>query len=509
MSGAGHESINGEIEQIEPQEKELVDDSTCVESHLSHLRTEAAHSGIVRHAPITSLPAELLSRIFENIIALHKPSKRFSAPYRLLCVTKYWQRIVLSTSSLWTSVNFNDGPAMLPLLTQHLERSRKRPLDIHLNPMSAATFDQLCPLMELSRCRRLRIYTESTDRLCNILAHISGTEAPLLEWLSMTRHLDNYMPNDLPIDARPCILTGGAPKLAYLHLEGIPPQLFMPPSGGFVTTFHFCMGRNNILSYPEFRDMLTKLPVVEKLILEGWIVQFFDDSLPAIDFPSLTTLIFSGILRGPQSVTDMVRVMRAPRLQRLSLCQMDAVDVDGVISELSHGLKFPELRSLKLDRACICLETATRNLIIRSPEVTELIIGDWCWYEWEGVKKYYTRNKHELHMHLLEILGTTTVLVRQEAWPDLRTITIESLGLDDRPNDYYAFETDRGFGHALLECLRARRSENMPVQVLRLHPDILRRASPQTLAALRDEVQAVERYEGKGANWYHIERRPE
>ncbi|KII94525.1 hypothetical protein PLICRDRAFT_169272 [Plicaturopsis crispa FD-325 SS-3] len=506
MSGTGDENIQEldvEIKRVETQESMLVDESAGVSSHLARPQAEAVHSED-HHGPIDILPPELLSRIFEEISSLHKPPKRFFVPYRLLGVTKHWRDIVLGTSSLWTSVNFDDEPTMLPLLTQHLERSQKRPLDIYINSMSDTTFAQARPFMDISRWRQLRIYLRTRESLFDMLARLSETEAPLLERLSLA--CDLKWQEDVPVDARPLRwnMIGGVPRLEYLHLDGILPRLCMLP-GDVITTFHFCYP---VVRYSDFRNMLTSLPVLKTLIVEDSSIRYErETSLDEFELPCLTTLLFASDHPGPRIVSTMVSIIRAPLLRRLSLIIFNLSDNDRTLSMLSNGSKFPELRCLELNRSCGCPELATRDLIAASPKVTELILGDWCWFVWEDVKRHYYIYGEQSHLHLLDILAIATDRAPQDAWPDLRTITVGSFWREGMPDDHYEIEADRGFGHALLECLRARRRANMPIQLLRLHPDILCRISPQTLAALRDEVQAVESFKEEGALLGNVKRR--
>ncbi|KII94518.1 hypothetical protein PLICRDRAFT_182253 [Plicaturopsis crispa FD-325 SS-3] len=501
------QELNVEIAHVETQESMPVEDSSaCVPSHLARPQAKAARSED-HHAPIDILPPELLSRIFEEIISLHKPSKRFLAPYCLLGVTKHWRDIVLGTSSLWTSVNFDDEPTMLPLLTQHIERSQKRPLDIHIDSMSDTTFAQARPFMDISRWRQLRIYLRTRESLFDMLARLSEADAPLLERLSLACELNEL--EDARVDDNRQMRWNTLRSLAYLHLDGILPRTCMLP-GDVLTTLHFSNGRNYVVPYSDFRAMLTRLPVLRTLILEDSVVCFDEpeaSDLEEFELPRLTTLLFISDPGACYNVSHMIGVMRAPRLRRLSLLNVDASDLDRTLPKISDGSKFPALRCFELDRACICLEVAARSLIVTSPQVTELIIGDWIWFTWEEVRIHRDINLQEPHCHFLDILTIATNLAPRDAWPDLQTITIGSLLFEGVLLEDYAFEMDRGFGYALLNCLRVRRRANMPVQVLRLHPDILCRASLQTLAALRGEVQAVESFKGEDTLLENMERR--
>ncbi|KII86829.1 hypothetical protein PLICRDRAFT_177559 [Plicaturopsis crispa FD-325 SS-3] len=463
--------LDVQMAHIETQEGMLVDESAARSSdHRAH---------------IAILPPELLSRILEDIVSLHEPSKRFFAPYRLLGVTKHWRDIVLGTSSLWTSINFDDEPTMLLPQSRHLERSRKRPLDVYMSSMSDITLSQVRPLMEIP-------------------PHLSEAEAPLLERLSLACEL--YELEDVRVDDRQ--MRWNTLRLAYLHLGGIHPRLCMLP-GQVLTTSHLSNGRNYVVPYSDFRSMLTRLPALSTLILEDSVV-YFDEreaSLEEFELPCLTTLLFVSDPHATYNVSHMVGVMRAPLLRRLSLLQVHATDLDQLLPKISDGSKFPTLRCLELDRACICLEGATRSLIVTSPQVTELIIGDWNWLTWEEVRHSHRINRHAPHCHFLDILTIATNLAPGDAWPGLHTITIGSLLFEGVLLDDYAFEINHGFGYALLNCLRARRRANMPIRLLRLHPDILCRVSPQTLSALRGEVQAVESFKGEGALLEIVERR--
>ncbi|KII86828.1 hypothetical protein PLICRDRAFT_93477 [Plicaturopsis crispa FD-325 SS-3] len=502
MSSTGHarvQELDAEMKDVEAQEDVLGNESACVPSHLARPQVEAARSEGY-HAPIASLPPELLSRIFEDIVFSHKPSERFPVPYRLLGISKNWRDTALGTSSLWTYVHLDDAPTMLPLLHQHLERSRRRPLDVYMKDISEATLNRMHPSMELSRWRRLRIHTKTRTSLYNMLAHISDAEAPLLELLTLVCAFERL--ERVP-DATHLLewnMVGGAPRLAYLHLEGLPPRICMLP-GEVLTTLHFNNGRNYVVPYSDFRKMLTRLPALNTLILEGSICCFDEPetALEEFELPCLTTLLFASKTTATCNVSDMVRVMRAPLLRHLYLLRLDYTDFERTIFNMSAGSKFPALRCLALDRVCECPEPATRTLIIASPEVTELIIGDWYWYTWEEVQLHRDPDQQgpSGYLHFLNILAVATELAPQDAWPDLHTITIGVPALEDPYCNYSEFETERGFGCALLECLRARRRANMPIQILRLHRDILWRISSQSLTALQNEVQAVKSFEGK------------
>ncbi|KAJ3556784.1 hypothetical protein NM688_g1830 [Phlebia brevispora] len=258
-----------------------------IEQELQQLQAEYAAL-----APLTLVPPEVISSIFEEYVAecwrpiLSDPYIRTHCrPYewlKLLSVCRHWREIALRTPRIWTFITTQD----IKKVNLMLSRSGKCPLTIVNRPPSIATLEPVyrAVIPELSRVRKAEF--EITSSVQSLFS--SGEQSPALQHLIL---------QDLAIVMHTGMNTLGAlssadmPLLKSLKIQSGSPSLVTSLVRPTLTTLivKFSPAVNAALVV----ELLQGLPFLQDLQLSN-IASFGMSEFPVIPLPHLHKLELSG-----------------------------------------------------------------------------------------------------------------------------------------------------------------------------------------------------------------------
>jgi len=226
-------------------------------------------------APISTLPPELLARIFRLLILGDLDLARFGVPmefwFKATHVCRHWRQVALDDSSLWARVTVTEYSSS-DWVSEMLVRSRNAPLDINLmcepNPRLLSKFPpHISRTRQLKLCE-LRMHPSHSQRVKDICA----LEAPALE------HFELGILARSPVAFRqlagPTLFKGQTPRLRRLILSQISIPWSLIPRGQ-LTELKINLSRrtstpNN--SGPDdsnqLIDLLINSPELKVLVLE-------------------------------------------------------------------------------------------------------------------------------------------------------------------------------------------------------------------------------------------------
>ncbi|KII88443.1 hypothetical protein PLICRDRAFT_41601 [Plicaturopsis crispa FD-325 SS-3] len=426
-------------------------------------------------APVSKLPFEMLSRIFEQGALDCSPNRtpffRSSYPLTLSRVTSYWRAVAIGTPSLWSCIDMEWMSDFLVAL--YLERSKGWTLDIHdvpLNQPGSRPRPHVFMTTDIHRWRSLHILRENGWSLHRTLRNIVHTKAPSLENLSLAvAHVDL----SAPIGPR---LGDGLPRLTYLRLEGLFPGELVLAWFRSITILHFS-AIHYITSYGEFQHMLESFPSLKKLVLQDCICEPMETPPSKIELASLETVIVRGTIGRTVLIKTILQLFRAPRLANLMLSSVKGDVYSHVLCTIATF--FPSLRSIKVggfpsmrDLGTTHAASLVSGFVQRTPYIEDV---DVC------------VGSGPNGIHLLNVLATTSLPDPSTSWPHLRTLTISS------PSPTYMrslFEVDP---FSLVACLTnfldMRARIGLPIQTLRIHSRDLACFPPAGAAALHTRVR--------------------
>ena len=172
-------------------------------------------------APISTLPPELLARIFRFLNL--EDQARFGVPvkfwFKATHVCRHWRQVALDDSSLWARVTVTESSSS-DWVSEMLVRSRNAPLDINLNgELSPRVLSKLLPHIshtrQLKLCKLRMYHPQRVKDICLL-------EAPALE------HFELKFLARSPVPFRqlagPTLFRGRTPRLRRL----IPSQISIP-----------------------------------------------------------------------------------------------------------------------------------------------------------------------------------------------------------------------------------------------------------------------------------------
>jgi F-box-like len=423
--------IETEVEGLKRKEDKLLAEVELVRAsiqdrlvHISRLNNLYATIGV--------LPAELLVAIFKSgpsdVIEHQQYIKSISL------VSRYWHNLSLAIPSLWSF--FHIAPLIGTHSTQlqnleiFIERSCSHPLSIviygddHYEPgdFSSVLLPQINLIIPLvSRWRTLRIdriYQEEIADICGVFAEL---QAPLLE--SFEVNVEVY---DDEFESSLSVFTGGAPRLSYIKVEGIPLMSCLPPLSSLVS---LDLGNPpQPLTLVQWRDILTMSNQLRNLHISGDVAHIpFPGTFPAVEIPLLHSLTFS-----PSAYTSLYQQIvgiKCPALRHLTI---EPPYMYNSLSALSSALRwtdrssksiYPLLQSLTLRRVAFTYHDGdARCVIAMLPSITRIII-DSCenpeiLFDFLVPKDAHESNSDERHWSYWPLLQTIGLLRMEWTAPE-------------------------------------------------------------------------------------------
>lgn len=187
------------------------------------------------HAPISSLPSEILAAIFETGHTSQSPEDRFEIT--ISHVSQHWRDIAIGMPRLWTGIR---GKPLEPeAIAAYLQRSLKLPFDFRLE---SAVVDETAGYQEtistmfgllrphIGRCRQLAIDSLTQPTMSDIFDSLRDISAPILESLFISCNRCRYYRNgQYSLSPRVEIFTGGAPSLTSIRFANVGLHQYLPP----------------------------------------------------------------------------------------------------------------------------------------------------------------------------------------------------------------------------------------------------------------------------------------
>ncbi|KII85103.1 hypothetical protein PLICRDRAFT_45218 [Plicaturopsis crispa FD-325 SS-3] len=371
-----------------------------------------------QEAPISTLPPELLSTIFE--IGLGHSSDlqhKTSFPRTVAHVSRRWREVALATSALWTTVTTHT------LYPSWLQSSGNRSLDVHLdlteiesNTHIGSTRVRVITEAVTPHLHRMQFFTlfdRNSYLLINALTHLACSRVERV-WISTV--VDPDIAWTLP-------RSNGTAPLKELRVSGLGMDQCPLPLGD-VTTFHFrvCETGQESLRDHQLSGMFTGFDALTTLVLEGPIIEDYDDDewsdyKDLVHLPLVTTLAVVRSVPLDISLAQLLNTLRLPALHTLVI-HYEEEDTLGEATNASQleGLspKFPALRTLELH--AVTNPSFLKPFMHAFPDVTALVMP--------------TATREMLLM--MHIAGSWS----GESWRRLRTLTIGGLRYPSREQEY-------------------------------------------------------------------------
>jgi hypothetical protein len=276
-------------------------------------------------ASTARLPPEILSTIFESIIALCQSQFYGKLQWmHLMEVCRHWRSVMLECPRLWCSLAFN----RVRLTSEMLRRSKASPLEIKvsLSGTGVKRGAVMLALSHISRIRVLHVKLASTrDRIKRLLAALDQ-HAPLLTSLRLTTNSEvHVIPRAL-----------FAPRLRHLAIRNLIISWDSPLLVG-LTHLEIC-GSPHAPSLGELRAVLSHCPALNTLILSGNLPDTENQQHQLQDPIPLPTLALLH-LEGPVAACDVVVCSLCfPPTTAVMLCCNLGVDISPEVPHLLSGL---------------------------------------------------------------------------------------------------------------------------------------------------------------------------
>jgi hypothetical protein len=316
------------------------------------------------HAPIASLPIELLTAIFKS-----GPSdawERVEYAISISQVSRCWRNVSLATGSMWSLVRVvpYESSEQLRIVETFIERSRFDPLDIVIDTTSNWTerddiVDELSPQLDLvvscvSRWRTLVIRGSFWEDISDVCGPFDMLCAPLLESLDV--EINSEEDNDEYIHRNLRIFTGGAPKLSYVRVQGPPLTSCLPPLESLISLdLH---SQPKPLTLAQYRHTLTASDHLRNLritsnVADNWFFYRGSSNSPPVAIPSLHSLVLEVIGFGKIGPYSFIAGLECPALEHLTIVSIFARDMTlpalaEAVRETDGPSRYPLLQSLTL-----------------------------------------------------------------------------------------------------------------------------------------------------------------
>lgn len=286
---------------------------------------------IIQHAPIDTLPNEILISIFETV---RRTSMSWSTdvPFAVIAshVSSRWRSIAINTPSFWTNI-FITSRKDIGRAASYLERSDQRSIDVTYYPhirawdtLSAVTLSKILA-QHSHRWRRLALLSANGDDIHSIVSHFQGVDSANLECLRI-------VDRDGKKGSGPSIL----PHFATSRVS--------------LTTLELTSLKGDLRpSYADFRAFAQSCSSLQTLVLHTCSIQTFSTPIVLTEIPSLQSLTFSGDTREEQFYS-FFEFLFTPAIETLELCDMDSEEWNYFCEWMDETevLRYPRLRSLIL-----------------------------------------------------------------------------------------------------------------------------------------------------------------
>lgn len=380
--------LEKQIDEIQLSRSGLLDQISALQTRLSgldeNLQTlQHQHDTIYRtiqaennhahnfRAPISSLPNEILSLIFEQCHAGDPGVEN------VLCtVTRSWRDIALSTPCIWTRLTVTDETPVDKLHT-HLQRSRGNDLDVILHPRVFYTGDGHILL-------NIVVVFQVSDLWRTL--QIDLEEGYL--WNECLEMLPLFVPRLTSLDIRVAeysarlnwpgpMFEGGAPLLTSVALSGI----------GLSSTFPFAMIRDLIicdthravrLNDVEFARLVGGHPHLTSLCIYGDNVFDCASTHTNIELPCVRRLRLGGFISYPD-LAALFSMISTPSLDHLLFEEIPEGVLRHALMDRRTDLPFTSLLkslSVKLTEAVWVDRNIWRELARVFPSITHLHLTD-------------------------------------------------------------------------------------------------------------------------------------
>jgi hypothetical protein len=316
-----------------------------------------AHSRAHRHvetmpAPVSLLPNEILSAIFEA--GYCQPSCNWGPPFEISVsqVTAHWREVALSTPQLWTRIHFLMDQDHIEETKTYLQRSKALPLDLHLKMKRLEDDDGIftcCSLINehVGRWLRIKVYSDWRRDLDCFLMHLP-ISAPILRHIQIQLKYDYQRTETEKIQP---IFFAGAPSLTTILLSGVALRSCLPTMAA-VTSLHLHKTVGS-LSLRNFCAALNSLPALTHLVIQCDLNGVWS-TVGTIEIPLLHSLQIRPDLNAEQ-IPGLLYIISAPLLHSLLLDTLVAGEVDFLDKNWDMTTappKYPSLRSLTVMVMC-------------------------------------------------------------------------------------------------------------------------------------------------------------
>ncbi|KAF7980860.1 hypothetical protein HWV62_36521 [Athelia sp. TMB] len=318
------------------------------------------------HAPIASLPDEILGMIFEAGMLLEENAwipRHFGT--LVSRVSHHWRNASLANPRIWTRIQFRRCSKKKHIKLQQerwkerarvfLSRSRSLPIEITILEFVKQDFQAWFLQLigdHIGHCRRLCIKNGDPEGISVVLTYLAKYKAPRLSTIEL-RVGDDW--DDYDVEFRGPIFQSTAPLLTTAELDRIllPSLSFCLPAFIHLTslrltgiTIEWGMAGEPALSHTTIKNFLEALRSLSHLELD--IYSFRSDGHPLkIMLPSLH--YFHIQTDDLESLDSTLQIVHAASLSTLSLAPAFWED-DQLFSTIEAGLgsQYPSLRHLIL-----------------------------------------------------------------------------------------------------------------------------------------------------------------
>ncbi|KAF5392367.1 hypothetical protein D9757_001463 [Collybiopsis confluens] len=329
--------------------------------HEAEIKRAPIHNDLV---PISKLPSE----IFSDILLTCQNDQYRTHLYASQVCTR-WRCLVQNTPRLWAEIRIHLLPkkstASLQKFETYLNRSGPTcPYTLSLFvDNKKLDFSPFLGLLtaHISRCNVLEVWVlEHAKASLQLREHFESLHAPQLERLDLNVDYVQDASYVKGWSTTPSIFKAGVPSLRSLRLSGYAGAL-LPPVSSDITTLHLdgrCIENPSALT---FRQMLSAMPSLVNLSLQGLKVDRVSDTV--LELPRLRSLRYRPANRLASPDIHCLGALPLKQLDTLVLCEASDLrlfefpnvkslvlwDCEFGVAQVGHVmLAFPALENLSL-----------------------------------------------------------------------------------------------------------------------------------------------------------------
>ncbi|KAF7976484.1 hypothetical protein HWV62_6267 [Athelia sp. TMB] len=314
-------------------------------------------------APVSSLPNEILSLIFE---AAKHPKEHNEVI--ISHVTRRWRNVALSTPRLWNGIRRIVGDKQDERLTAYFERSKAVPVDFTVN-VGEKSVAQVRRFIDLhaERIRSLSITSLSEHACHQLLQCLAPQYAPCLESFALEGRVS-------PSSRALQIFTGGAPALTAVRIQQMKPSLCMPPLLSLTALSLDCSHLSSPRDACDIRDMVEASGSLVHLELKVSYATMIWPADVEITTPTLHTLLIEGYESAARQISSLLVAVSAPALRTLKVSGVfDPAHEFDHSSVLAWPQKFPLVRTLHVTNRSSSTAHNVASIATGFPRIEELV----------------------------------------------------------------------------------------------------------------------------------------